>query len=279
MTDLASASPAPDHWKHHADAWTHFGPPLRPCESDVAWMEDALARLPVVQGRSLLMGVTPELAHMRWPQATRVLAVDRCADMIRRLWTPAPPANAEVHCGDWHELPLADGAVDAVVGDGVLVPFSYPQGVARLAAELRRVLRPEGRWLMRAFVRPEQSESPSTVLHDLVGGRIGNFHAYKWRLMMALQPSLALGVRPRDVWSLHQLLGPASKTLSERVGWPQAQIETLDSYRDSQSIYFFPTLEELRQTLAPHFEVVEQLLPDYELGDRCALLALRPLPR
>lgn len=270
--------PPSDHWERHARTWQHFGSPLRPCAEDVNWMEQALHAIQPGVRQAILLGVTPELAHMRWPAACQVLAVDQNAEMIRRQWQSQPPANGQVLCGDWQHMPLADGSVDAIVGDGVLVFFAQPDGVRPLLDEFRRLLSPHGRWLLRVFVCPEQRESLEQVHAALSNGQIGSFHAYKWRLAMALQPSLATGVRPADVWRAWRQWVPSAAALSAATGWPLAEIDTIEAYRDSPATYYFPTLAELRQLLRSDFEILDLHIPSYELGERCPLLALGTLP-
>lgn len=241
-------------------------------------MASRLFEAPQQCHRTLLLGVTPELAHMARPSGNRLLAIDQSPGMIQQLWQPNPPADALALCGDWQHVPLANASLDAVLGDGVLVFFAFPDGVRRLMREMRRLLHSEGRWLLRVFVRPEQAESVEQVHDDLQSGRIGSFHAYKWRLAMALQPSLAEGVRLADVWRAWQRHGPAPDALATRSGWPRAQIDTIEAYREAQATYYFPTLSELWQTLASDFELLDHDLPHYELGERCPLMSLRPLP-
>lgn len=267
-----------DHWEHHARTWQHFGSPLRPCVEDVCWMEQALRSIHPEIRQAILLGVTPELAHMQWPNSCRVLAVDQNSEMIRLQWQSNPPANGQALCGNWQNIPLPDGSVDVIVGDGVLVFFAQPVGAHALMNEFRRLLNHNGRWLLRVFVRPEQGESLVQVHRALNNGEIGSFHAYKWRLAMALQPSLAMGVRPADVWQAWRHWVPSATALSAATGWPLVEIETIEAYRDSTATYYFPTLDELRQLLSNAFEILDLHIPSYELGERCPLLALGILP-
>lgn len=267
-----------DHWQQHARTWQHFGSPLRPCAEDVQWMEQALHAIRPGVAQAVLLGVTPELAQMRWPSSCALLAVDQNADMIRQQWQPAPHNNAQVLCGDWLHMPLADACVDALVGDGVLVFFTQPAAARQLIREVRRLLTPHGRWLLRVFVRPEQGESLQQLHLDLNHGAIGSFHAYKWRLAMALQPSLASGVRPADVWRAWRQWVPSAAALSAATGWSMSEINTIEAYRDSSATYYFPSLNELRELLSTDFVILDLHIPRYELGERCPLLALQGLP-
>lgn len=225
--------------------------------------------------RALLLGVTPELVVMRWPAGTRLLSVDRCMDMIRGVFpAEALSPTRRVVRGDWLRLPVADGGVDLVVGDGCHTLLESPGGYRAFGREVCRVLRPGGRFVSRLFVRPEESEPVEQVLGDLAGGRIGNFHVFKWRLAMALHDGLDRGVRVGDIWECWHGAGIEPRALAARLGWPEEEIRTIEAYRDAGARYTYPTLGEARQALAPHFEELACHFGDYELGERCPTLSL-----
>lgn len=268
------------YWEKHALAWRHFRSPLRPAEQDVRWMEQLLARQIPKRRTALLLGATPELARMAWPAGTRLIGIDQSAGMLQHVWPSSGlPDVAQAVCGDWECLPLPDAALDAVVGDGVLAFFLSPNGLPGFVQEIHRVLADTGILLVRVFVRPAVTESLAQIHADLAQGLIGNFHAYKWRLVMALQPSLAVGVKPADVWQCWREYWPDAAALAAASGWPEVEIDTIDAYREARSTYYFPTLQELYGALEAHFEVIDSNTPDYELGDRCPSLALRPRRR
>lgn len=274
---MPDSEQALSYWEKHALAWRHFRSPLRPADQDVRWMEQVLGSQKLQRHTALLLGATPELASMAWPTGTRLIGIDQSAGMLQHVWPSSGlPEVAQAVCGDWECLPLPDSALDAIVGDGVLAFFLSPNGLPGFAREIRRVLTDTGLLLVRVFVRPPVTESLEQIHTDLAAGSIGNFHAYKWRLVMALQPSLAEGVKPADVWQHWRECWPDSAALAAASGWPQVEIDTIDAYREARSTYYFPTLEELHQALEPYFEVIDSNIPDYELGDRCPSLALRP---
>jgi hypothetical protein len=119
MTENAAGAA---NWGKASRQWSLVGSPLRPDASDVAFAEAAIAERFRATGRpprAVLLGVTPELAACRWPAGTRLTAVDNSRAMIDALW-PAPgvPDGAQVLCADWRAMPIADGSIDVVVGDG-----------------------------------------------------------------------------------------------------------------------------------------------------------------
>jgi SAM-dependent methyltransferase len=253
---------------------------LRPGPEDLAVVAEAAAGWqaahPDARLRALILGVTPELATLAWPPQTTVTAVDQSPGMIRHVWPGAPDRAL---CADWRRLPLPDGAVDLIAGDGCCSLLPFPDEVHALAAELRRVLTPGGIYVLRAFVQPEAREDLAAVGAALWSGRIGNFHVFKWRLVMSLQPSTARGVQLADVWDAWHALCPDPDALAEARGWPLSTITTIDSYRGAPAVYRFPTLAELRAVLSANFTEVACHTPTYELGERCPTLVWVPLAR
>lgn len=223
--------------------------------------------------RTLILGVTPEMARLGWPQGTDLLAVDRSREMIARVWPGFPTPGGGALCADWRALPLAERSRDLVLGDGVFTVLAYPEDYRALAASLRRVLGPDGLFAFRTFVRPDRDERPAAVCDAAMDGEVDSFHAFKLRLLMSLQPDTATGVRTGDVWACWASDGPGAEELVDRSGWPREQIATIEAYRGRDTVYSFPTLEELRSLLAEEgFEEVERFRPTYELGARCPTL-------
>jgi SAM-dependent methyltransferase len=268
-----------DPWSRHARQWNLIGPPLRPASEDIALLAGAIAdwrrNSPRSSCTALLLGVTPEIAAMSWPAATTLLSIDHSAAMIRAVWPGKPPWRPAVQ-GEWTQLPLPDATVDLVVGDGCYSLLGYPQDYQRATRAIRAVLRPDGLLLMRFFTRPRVAESLANVFDDLRGGRIGNFHVFKWRLAMALHGKLSVGVRLADVWRTWREFVPDAEALSRLLGWPLAVISTIDAYRDVECRYTFPTLDEARSALSQLFIECGCHVPHYELGDRCPTLILAP---
>jgi SAM-dependent methyltransferase len=262
-----------EFWRQQWRWWHRLGPPLRPGHEDVTIFQRLVAEWGPRAPRALQLGVTPELATMRWPEGTRLLAVDRSDGMIEHVWPAQPYPGACVVLGDWCNLVLADASVDVIVGDGCFMQQPYPRGYAVLAAELRRVLAPGGVFVMRAFVRPTVPETVDALLAELAAGRITQFHVFKWRLNMALQRDPESGVCLHEIWrSFYEAFSSVAQ-LAERTGWPLESIETIDAYRESDARYTYPSLAELSEAVAPYFTERQRHLPRYELGERCPILA------
>lgn len=252
------------HWNAFASRWNRLGSPMRPCNEDVANFQQVLGNNP---GDCLLLGVTPELANLT-PQ---LVALDNSADMIRALW----PHDRTSILGDWLDMPFVDCSFDHIVGDGCPVLLGFPAQCVRFFSEASRVLKPGGRMLLRAFVGAEMAETPKQVCQTALAGDIKSFHAFKWRLSMALS-----GQHSDYTFDIAQTLDyfdqlfPDREQLAIRTGWSMHDIATIDFYRDSSARYSYPTLSRLRKIISPSLRETSVIYGSYELAERCPLLVL-----
>jgi hypothetical protein len=266
---------ASELWVRHAKQWDHVSSPLRPCPQDIAFVQAEVDEL----GRasrylhSLLLGTTPELINLRWPGEGTLIAVDASMAMLRRRRLPVGPMQVSAVCADWRALPVSCGQIDVALADGSL-SMLYEQGMRQTLAQIAGSLSRHGRFIVRAFVRPEQRETTQQVCDDLLRGRIGSVHAAKWRLAMALHGSLGEGVLLDAVWRAFREAIPRNESLAARTGWSDEAINTVDAYRDVAERFFFPTLAELRTLLAGSFRELRCHIPTYELGSRCPTLVM-----
>lgn len=265
------------HWAEHARRWQHVGALLRPCEAEIAHVAGSLVRhfSPRESARALLCGVTPELARLRLPMDMPLYAVDQSAPMISAVWPGDGPLRRALQ-GDWLALDLEDRSVDIALGDGCLTLLDFPNGHRRLSASLGRVLVPGGLFSIRSFCRPEPAESLEAVLDALFAKRIGNFHAFKWRLAMALHGDDATrGVHLADVWRTFRERCGGAAEIAQRCGYPIDEVLTIDNYREASASYSFATVAEVVSQFEAEFELIERWHGSYELSERCPLLLFR----
>ncbi len=210
---------------------------------------------PVV-GQCLLLGVTPEFYSL----SDDLIAIDNNASMIKAVW-PGNNNGKNVVQGDWVHLPFRAGAFDAVIGDGSLT--------------LKRVLKNPGKLLLRLFATPEEGETCSAVCREALEGKIGNFHAFKWRLAMALvAESGDPNVRVKDIYKTFNRFYPDKEKLAKQTSWKPQDIADIEDYKESSSIYSFPQLSHVRLTFQPYFKEIGILNGTYELAERCPVLIL-----
>lgn len=277
------AAPGGAHWRDMIDRWKHVGRPLKPTPDDIRIYERFAARAarrggPGIAG--LLLGVTPEIAGCRWPAGTDLTAVDSSRAMIDALWpAPGTPAASRAIRADWRALPLEPRTIDLVLGDGCNAALPFPDGVGGMAGEVARVLRPDGVFVLRAFVRPEPAETIADIARDLGAGRVGSIHVLKWRIFAALTGHSEAGVRLGDVWEVWNELRALTGLYGGAPGWSPAEIGTVDVYRgDRDTRFYFSTLAELRALMSRHFARQRCVHGRYELADRCPVMLLaRPV--
>ncbi|HUW25221.1 MAG TPA: class I SAM-dependent methyltransferase [Gallionella sp.] len=264
--------PSPNnHWDNLAIQWSKLASPLRPCHEDVGIIRQFLEP----DGNlCLLLGVTPEFTSL----PIRVIAMDNSAGMIRALW-PDNKTGHNVVRGDWLDMPFAANSFDTIIGDGSLALLSYPLQYERLFIQLNRTLKPGGKILIRFFLRPEQGETCADVCQDAFGGRIGSFHAFKWRLSMAVAAeSQNPNISVADTYAVFSRLLPDRKQLAKVSGWSHEDIATIDLYHGSPARYSYPTLSQLRQVLPQCLKETGLRQGSYELAERCPTLVLESCP-
>jgi SAM-dependent methyltransferase len=277
-TSSDQTAEALSYWNSFADSFRALGPPLRPSPQDIQAIEQAasvwVAGHPGRGLQALLLGVTPELANMAWPELCTVFAVDSSLAMARAVWPGNIPLRRVVACGNWLALPRADGSCDLVAGDGSINCLSYPEGYRSLAAEVHRVLKGDGVFLLRCYLRPERQERPEELVRRIL--EFPSFHHFKFSLLTAMQADVREGIAVRRVhqfWTSRQMDGTA---LPDRPGWEKQAVRTIEFYRGTATVHTFPSLAELRAVLSEYFEEASLTRPSYPMGDRCPTLVLKP---
>ena len=272
-----------DRWEGLSRFWHTVEPPQRPSRQDTDLLQrlvaESLACTQDPSPRALMLGVTAEIATMRWPAATRLLALDCSPGMIRNVWPAREVPGGFAALADWAAMPVRDAAYDLAVGDGFLTSLPYPEGFLAVVAELRRVLKDNGTFVMREFARPEKREPLDTVFRDLREGREVSFPFFMWRLAMALHGDLEAGFRFGDLWNAWCDNVPDSDGLMRSLGWPLDAPRVLEACRVIQGPAFLPTLDEARAVFSSGFEEVERHFPDYQDGERYPTVVFKPRRR
>lgn len=269
--DMHAAAPR-DHFSKIAAHWSHFGPPLRPSPDDTAAIQCTVSGLNA-GARVVVLGLTPEIIGCEWPADVRLSAVDHSPKMIEALWPPERgPKNAEVILADWCAMPVAPGTIDLVAGDGCYVLLAYPDGYDKLTRAVCNALRHGGRFAIRVFLRPDNSETIADIARDIAVGKIGSVHALKLRLLAAVHGASGAGSRLDDAWRAWQSLPALPAALAGVRGWTAQEITGIDSYREMDARYYLPTLSEFRRSTAAYFDEVECSFGSHELGERCPTL-------
>lgn len=263
-------------WDSLAARWELHGPPLRPGPLDVALYQRAVDQLGRKTGvQALILGVTPEIYRLHWPEGTTLRALDRSREMIDAVWPGQPEQAIE---GEWGSPDFEPATFDIVLCDGGLHLLDYPAGQSELVRQLARIVRPGGHIAFRLFLPPERREMPEEVIADLAAGRIRDMNCLKIRLTQAMTNSPVEGVMLDDVWQfLHARIGNR-ETFFGDLGWEARQVAVIDLYRGSLARYHFADLESVKALFgadrgAP-FRCIDVTAPAHLMGDRCMHLRL-----
>lgn len=268
-------------WAAHARHWNRLGPPLRPVAEDVQRLHSAWASSadsPIFPSRKieiLMLGVTPELADHRWAHEFQLSAVDASEAMIQGVW-PGDTEQRRAYCGSWTNTPFADAAFDLIVSDCGLTPLALPEQVAALGQELRRLIRRDGRVVMRHFAQSANPLPMAQLVQLVESGKLRKFHELKLRLLLALAATLP-AVRLGDAWEKFEQHFPDRARLAEQLGCSLEIIATIDAYRERDGSYAFPTLAELAQQFSG-FTLKTGPDATYPLAECCPVFSLTPKP-
>ena len=268
-----------DRWQENARRWQHLGPPLRPSAQDIGFNSDIVQEWGRHHGtpRVLLLGVTPEIYNLPWPEGTSFLAVDHSQAMIDAVW---PGPKEATQCIDWFSLQLPDNSRDIVLCDGGLPLIAYPHKQQQLVRILQAILSDQGLCILRLFVPPPQQESPDAVLSDLLEGKISNLNILKLRLGMSLMKSTAEGVAVGMIWQLIHEVAPDLERLASRIGWSVEHMLVINAFRGSADRFYFVTVTQVTDLFCDNpggFEVHRLRVPSYDLGERCPTIVLKRL--
>jgi SAM-dependent methyltransferase len=254
------------HWQEYHRAWSQLTEPLRPHQEVVSAVSQQLV---APNGRTLLLGITPELANL----AGEMIAVDRNQSLIANVWPGNTPTRKAV-VGDWRNSNFLPKTFSACIGDGSLSCLRYPEDVSRLLQELAVILRPGARFVCRLYLPPENPETPSSLRDAAMAGTIRNFHTFKLRLAMALAAQRADPHVEVDsiLRSFNDLFADRDEVVGV-TGWHREQVNTIDLYNGSAVVYSFPKSDQLFRIVAEAFPNA-LLVPagTYELAERCPLL-------
>jgi SAM-dependent methyltransferase len=255
-----------DHRREYYRAWSRLTPPWRP---HLEVIEAVKQQIGDQAGRTLLLGVTPELANI----LDDLVALDRNYSMVVHVW-PGNTSARRAAVGDWRNGNFAPNSFSACVGDGSLCGLRSPDEVERVLTEISLALRSGGKFVCRVFAPPAEHETISAVAEAALSGVIGNFHGFKMRFAMALAAQ-----RPEHRVGVSDILGEFDKRFGDRdelvrvTGWNREEIDTIDFYKGSTIVFNFPTRQRLLSVVSAIFPNARFVAAGtYELANCCPLL-------
>lgn len=252
-------------WATFHRRWARLKPPLRANGQVVA----ALGH--IIEGHddlALVLGVTPELADI----AADTVAMDWSETMIAHVWPGDTPRRRAV-LGDWLRMPTPARRFSAVIGDGSLNVIAHAHYPA-LFGQLSGVLAPGARLAVRVYETPTPCESWAGLRQALLAGEVGGFHAFKWRLAMAIAgeghcPDVPVAVIHRRF----ETEFPDRPGLARATGWSAEDIDEIDAYAGAETVLSFPTRAQILEALPAPFSNPRFFCSgDYDLAGRCPIL-------
>lgn len=266
------------HWDNQARQWALIGEPLKPSiidlENTTRWMKDHFHSSNTAPN-ALVLGVTPEIIHLPWPQQTRLFAVDYSEAMIQSVLPKETSTLAPIGLlANWLNLPFPSSSIDLVIGDGSFSQLSWKDyGV--LAREIQRVLKPGGLLIVRCFIQSDTPDSIELIRQDLFSGKIASFHAFKLRLLTALYSEPQQSVCLKNVWDVWDKSFKSDiLNHKEHLNWHLDTISTIDTYRLSNACYTFPKIKDIRMVFSNGFIEKDCFFPQYYFGQQCPTLKL-----
>lgn len=255
-------------WSEFHKRWFKLQPPQRVTDEVAARFGAAVAGH---DRHVLLLGVTPQLAGI----GAKLTAVDRSENMIASVW-PGDDARRRAIHADWRGMTFSGPPFTAVIGDGSFNCLEYPGEYEIVLGRIAAALAPGARFVLRVFMTPAPCESLDALVQKTRSGNVESMHALRWRLAMAAvtqagDPNIPV-ICIRDLFDEKF---PDRAALARETGWSEADIETIDNYRDSPDRVSFPTEAQLRSIVPKVFSGV-RLLPSgrYDLAERCPLVTM-----
>ncbi|MCK4555447.1 MAG: class I SAM-dependent methyltransferase [Candidatus Aenigmarchaeota archaeon] len=156
-------------WKNIADMWnTYFTPPSRISPGEVEKYKEWRKSLKEKGAKTaLVLGATPEIRDALNESGYKSTIIDINKEMIRAMDSVMKTNNHEetIVCSNWLENSLESGYFDVVVGDAVLPNLPYNER-QKFFSEAKRLLKPNGVFLTRAFCVPK--EKKFATLEELI---------------------------------------------------------------------------------------------------------------
>ena len=255
-----------NHWQTYHRRWSGLEAPLRPNAEIRAAIVDLVGDN---TDRVLLLGVTPELAL----SFNTVVALDKSATMIANIW-PGDSATRRALEADWLQLDGSLGKFSAAIGDGSFNTLAYAGEVRRALGNVFDHLPPGGRLVCRVYARPDTPWSWDQLLAEAAAPARVNFHAFKWKLAMRIAADTEPSVPVASIIESFERHFPDRDALARTTGWDRSIIDMIDTYRNSNAVYCFPTRKEFLDCLPSGLrDIGYHPSGTYDLAEDCPIFA------
>lgn len=261
------------HWDEQAKQWKYITEPLKPSVIDINNLTHWIYKLYENKNQPLtvlLLGVTPEIVNIHWPERTRLFAIDKNMDMLISILPHSTPFIQPIAlAADWLNLPIKSASFDLVIGDGCYNLLAW-SGYACLTKAIKSLLNHEGVFILRFFLRPEHNESLDIIKEKIINQNFNSFSAFKLKLLMTLQNDVNKGVCLKEVWDCwDKHFKKIVFAYQHKLGWSDDTVNVINNYKNKHVFYTFPTLIEVNNHFKKYLRENEMFIPSYQLGVHC----------
>lgn len=160
MIVMAGISAISLAWKGIASDWNnYFAPPSRISNGELKKYKEWIARVNKRRKplSALVLGATPELRDALVESGYKLCSIDINIEMFLAMdgLLKHKSSTETLVKANWLDNPFPEGYFDLVVGDAVLPNVPWEER-GNLLAEVKRVLKPGGVFLTRAFCAPDK---------------------------------------------------------------------------------------------------------------------------
>jgi len=144
-------------WKQIAKTWeNYFSPPSRPSKGEVLQYNKWLMDIKGKNLKGLVLGATPELRDALFENNFKAYLIDINMEMIMAMGGLVKNQNPQeiIVKSNWLDNPLQEKYFDVILGDAVIPNVPWEKR-GEFLKEIKRILKPKGYFLNRAFHVPE----------------------------------------------------------------------------------------------------------------------------
>ena len=248
------------HWADRSRNWTQSQPPLRPNQEII----DYFTSLAPADSNIVLLGVTTEITRAY----NNVTAVEREPAMIDNVWLGNTETKRAI-LENWLTVPLPNNTFDAILGDGSLNMLSGPGQITEFINRAMPWLKPDGKIICRMFTRPD---SPITKarLHSEAKNPTVNFSALRRLIPMYIADQNGPVVPVKLIVNLFDQMFPDRTVLP----WTPEQMSAMNAYYKSEASTWFPTRQEILDTLPTDVTARFVDVGTYDIADTCPMLII-----
>lgn len=245
------------HWEERSKNWTS-GPPLTPNEEVIDYLKSQIA----FDANILVLGVTKQF----YQAFDYITAVDQEPAMIERVWLGDTDTKHAV-LANWLTVDLPDNNFDAILGDGSLNMLVTPKDILTVVDHCREWLTPNGQFICRMFIRPDQPITRERLLAEVQKPTVG-WTAFRRLVPMVLAHEQGAFVPWAKVYTFFNELFPDRSQLP----YTAEQLSRMDAYKDVTTSTWFPTRREILD-LIPSAEFVD--VGTYDIAELFPLMIIK----